>query len=704
MKHKIKFSTILAFIATVNAYANNSDIDHDQKIMDRIMVIGSKENINNIPGSAHFIDEQQLDNHNYRDVNSVLKQMPGINIVNEEGFGTRPNIGFRGGRTDRTSDITLMEDGILAAPAPYAAPSAYYFPRISRMSGVEVRKGSSTTEFGPRTTSGALNLLSSPTPEQLEFEAMAGYGNFNSHFQRIHHGNKINNFSYVFDVTNDQSDGFKDIDIVGGDTGYSIQDIMAKFKYETDDNAKIYQSIELKLGYTQEDSDETYLGLTDADFRNDPYRRYAASQLDNMDADHQTYQLRHFVDFNDFDLTTTIYRNDFARNWYKLRDNVTNNDDQTGLELRTNNREYYSQGIQSVLGSDFKIANFDHKLKFSARLHQDEEDRFQRDDTYDLTNGIMNLTAVGGDGAAGNREAKAVAAAFYVSDAITYDKFTLTPGLRYENIRLERRDRNNSSNNAINQIDVLIPSLGSLYKFNDNVATFASIHKGFSPPSPGSTSTKEEESVNYEAGFRYNKDSFNTELTAFFNDYSNLNGECTASSGGGCNIGDEFNAGAVEVTGFEFATSYDLAATFESNFQIPVTFNYTFTDSKFKSNFESSFDEWGSVNIGDQLPYLAKHQYFLSVGFIKPKWEVNVNGRYTSTMRSVAGQGDISSDQKIGRNFIVDLATEYEIANKTRLFFNVENLFDEQYIASRRPMGARPGKPLSLMAGFKYKF
>ena len=129
---------------------------------------------------------------------------------------------------------------------------------------------------------------------------------------KISHGNKLGNFSYIIDASNEQSDGFKTIDIVGGNTGYSIQDIMSKLKFETDDDAKTYQSIELKLGYTNENSDETYLGLTDSDFKNDPYRRYAASQLDNMDAEHQQYQLRHFVDFNNFDLTTTIYHNNFT--------------------------------------------------------------------------------------------------------------------------------------------------------------------------------------------------------------------------------------------------------------------------------------------------------------------------------------------------------------------------------------------------------
>lgn len=708
MKNKKNLSMIIALIATVNSYASNNT--SNEKMMERVMIIGSKDNVNNIAGSANFIDKEQLDKHSYTDINDVLKQIPGVNINEEDGFGNRPNIGFRGGRSERSSDITLMEDGVLISPAPYSASAAYYFPRISRMQSIEVRKGSSTTEFGPKTTSGALNLISNSTPKEFKFEALAGYGSFNTHKEQISHGNKLGNFSYIIDSSNEQSDGFKTIDIVGGNTGYSIQDIMSKLKFETDDDAKTYQSIELKLGYTNENSDETYLGLTDSDFKNDPYRRYAASQLDNMDAEHQQYQLRHFVDFNNFDLTTTIYHNNFTRNWYKLKTNtVTDNSDVSGsntLKVRANNRDYYSQGIQSVLGAELKTNNLDHKLKFSVRFHQDQEDRFQRDDKYNLNNGAMVLNQYGTPGIAGNREKDSDATAIYVSDAITYNKFTLTPGLRYENIKLENTDYNDSSNNNVNHLNVFIPSLGSLYKFNDNFSTFASIHEGFNPPSPGAKDSKEEKSINYEAGFRYNKDSLKTELVTFFNDYSNLNGECTNSSGGNCSKGDQYSAGEVDAKGFELSASYDIASNFEnSDFKLPITANYTFTDTEFKTNFtENDFEEWGIVRSGDELPYIAKHQYFISLGLIKPKWEINLNAKYVGKMRSNAGKGAISTSEKINPHFIVDVATEFEISKKSRLFLNVENLFDEQYIVSRRPINARPGKPLSIMSGLKYKF
>lgn len=111
-------------------------------------LLGSKFEAKNRTGSAFFISSKEIQKFNYIDVNNLLGQVPGVNIYQEEGFGLRPNISLRGTSPERSSKITLMEDGVLIAPAPYSAPAAYYFPTISRMQNVEILKGSSQIQYG----------------------------------------------------------------------------------------------------------------------------------------------------------------------------------------------------------------------------------------------------------------------------------------------------------------------------------------------------------------------------------------------------------------------------------------------------------------------------------------------------------------------------------------------------------------------------
>ncbi|MFM9004573.1 MAG: TonB-dependent receptor plug domain-containing protein, partial [Flavobacteriales bacterium] len=100
-----------------------------------------------IGGSGTRINAAQLQKLNQNDVNKVLRSVPGVQIRDEEGFGLRPNIGLRGTPVNRSAKITVMEDGILMAPAAYSDPSAYYFPTFARMGGLEVLKGSSQIKY-----------------------------------------------------------------------------------------------------------------------------------------------------------------------------------------------------------------------------------------------------------------------------------------------------------------------------------------------------------------------------------------------------------------------------------------------------------------------------------------------------------------------------------------------------------------------------
>ena len=165
-----------------------------------------------IGGSSCRVNNTQLQKMNQADINKVLRSMPGIQVRDEEGFGLRPNIGLRGTPVNRSAKITIMEDGILMAPAAYADPAAYYFPTFARTSGIEVLKGSSQIKYGPYTIGGAINLLSTSIPDTFKAFAQASYGSFAMNQQRFWVGDSKGQLSYLFEINRLASRGFRELE------------------------------------------------------------------------------------------------------------------------------------------------------------------------------------------------------------------------------------------------------------------------------------------------------------------------------------------------------------------------------------------------------------------------------------------------------------------------------------------------------------
>jgi Fe(3+) dicitrate transport protein len=698
-------------------------------------LLGSKFEVKNRTGSAYFLSKKELQQQNYTDINRVLAQVPGVSIYEEDGFGLRPNISLRGTSPERSSKINIMEDGVLIAPAPYSASSAYYFPNVNRMQSVEVLKGSSQIQYGPNTTGGAINFISTEIPNDFRANLRTSYGTYNTLNSYANVGDSFKNFGYMVEYNKRRSDGFKNLDN-GGNTGFDTNDFVAKFRVNTNPEARVQQSLDFKFQYSDEQSDETYLGLTDEDYGTTPYRRYAGSQKDLMDTEHTQFMLTHTAKFSDyFRITTTAYRNDFKRNWYKLDDvsangssasisnlienpedfpflfglvNGTQNFQGSALNVKNNNREYYSQGIQTKADYHFTTGSVFHDIEVGLRFHQDEEDRFQWVDGYNMIGGNMNLVEQGIPGTDSNRITDADAFAAHVLYKLKYKRWTFTPGLRYENITLERNDFGTEDvtrtgtdlSTRSNEMNEFIPGIGVNYKFNQEFSLFGGVHKGFSPA--GTTEGESsEQSVNYELGTRFSHNGFSGEVVGFYNDYSNLLGSDLAATGGVGTL-DLFNAGEVDVSGLEVLGGYDFL-TNNVNFSLPLTMTYTFTDAKFQNTFDSNVGIWGAVASGDEVPYISRHQFNAGLSFIAEKFEAHANARYRGEFRTQAGSGDILTNEKVGSNFILDISAKYHLTNNFSLTTNVINMLDTEYEVSRVPAGLRPGHPFGIYGGFEFR-
>ena len=729
----------------ITAFASQPVMAEEQtKVLDKVTVIGTEDEREKIAGSASIVTEETLDRFQYTDVHKALKEVPGVVVQEEDGHGLRPNIAIRGGRSNRSADITLMEDSILAAPAPYAAPEAYYFPQMDRMSSLEVIKGTGAIKYGPRTTNGVLNMVTKPIPNAPEANFVAEAGSYETFRTGVTAGKSSENIGFMVNAFHKETDGFKDIDFVGGDTGYNVQDAIGKLRLNSSANAENYQEFELKFGYYDEISNETYLGLTDADFAATPNRRYGSSQLDKMDAKANQFSATHYIELApELDLTTSLYRNEVDRSWYRLNgvrvggvrrdigtifnDPVTNAAYIAALQAadstvaggmfvqRDNARTYLAQGVQSVLGVNYDLGETSNKLEIGTRYHQDEEDRLQREDRFDMVGGRATLISAGTAGDAGNRIQSANAWSGFVQNELTWDDWTISPGLRFEHINLKREDFGTADPTRTgaaltvfeNDLNVWIPGVGIAYNVTDDWKLLAGVHKGFAPPGvPGTAGeaafSKAEESVNYEVGTRYSGGDWSAELFGFLTDYDNLLGRDTFSAGGG-GSGDAYNGGQVEVTGIEATAKFNAAdlVGFSKSYALPIGFSYTLTQGEFQNSFVSTFEEWGTVTAGDEMPYLPRNQLYVFTGLETDDWGVSVGGKFVDEMRTRAGSGPISENRKVDAHWTFDVAGEHKITDKITAFTTVENVFDETYVAARRPAGARPGMPLTAMVGLK---
>ena len=708
------------------------DDDEALREIDTVTIIGNKADAADVPGSAHVIDREELATYVNGDILRVLRTVPGVYIQEEEGFGLRPNIGIRGSGLDRSARIALLEDGVLVAPAPYAASSAYYFPTQRRMSAVEVLKGPAAVAVGPRTTGGAMNLISTPIPDAMSANLDVRGGDHSTLDAHVDVGNRGERVSWLLETVQAKSDGFKTIDgPIGGNTGFDIEDYIAKFQLDSDPASPLYQSLRVKLGYTDQVSNETYLGLTDADFLADPNRRYAASANDLFVSEHKQYQASYFIDAGKpWRGEITAYRNDFQRNWYKMQSvggeslndvlvdpttfateygyltGTTSPDD--AIQVRANNREYVSQGVQAKIEWDLGFGNTDVSLTTGVRLHEDEEDRFQHQDGYRMEDGLLVLTAAGAGGSQTNRVSDANVISLFVDSEIRTGDWIFTPGVRFEDIDMRRLDYATDDPSRAqgptrvreNSVQVVIPGLGALYRLNEDWRLLAGVHKGFNPPAPGS-SASEESSINVEAGVRYNNGELSFESIYFANDYDNLVGTVTDSTGGGGQVGDQFDGGAVVVSGLEMSMGYNFTM---GVFDIPVGLKYTWTnEAEFKSAFESSFEPWGDVAVGDELPYIPENQFRMTTGLVHSQFRINLAASYVGRMRTQAGQGAYAPQETIGSHTVWDLVAAYKISEKLSTYVKVDNLMDETYVAARRPAGVRPGLPRTAYLGLTYR-
>lgn len=737
---KCSLSALSCAASCISVFFSASVLAEEQTtiVLDEVSIVADYQDNSQVTGSVQQLDSYVLDEYQYQDVNQVVQSLSGVYAREEDGYGLRPNIGIRGATSERSQKITLMEDGVLIAPAPYAAPAAYYFPNVGRMSAVEVFKGPSSIQYGPHTVGGALNMVSRPIQADYGLVSVS-YGSDNTVVTQGVYSDTMalgsGQFGYLVEGLRYQSDGFKTTDGANA-AGFQRNDINAKLSWQSGEASEMPQTFLLKLGYADENSEETYLGLTDADFAADPNRRYAASQKDAFTTEHQQVHLFHDIKLTEaLKLSSALYWNDFERQWNKfdgfranrgynavkatdvfsdpeifdyqlslIKGEVDSEAQYDQIDITDFARQYGSEGLQTTLAynSNYQLFGTDitSLRKFGLRYHHDWVERNHTAHYFDMTDG--QLIDTGDSDVVIQNEDDAYALAAFYYEQLGFNRWQLSYGLRFESIDSERKDQLTGDSYSQSQ-SIFLPGVAVNYQVNDELNLLAGVHRGFSPNAAPSSdiNAKPETSINYELGALYESGNFLTQAVGFFSDYQDLIGRCRVSDGSSCAGVGEFNAGSVNIYGLELESSYwwELGSLF-----LPVNFVYSWTQSEFQDSFESDFIQWGNVEVGDELPYLPEHKLRLDIGLEAEQWLVKLAMNYRSEMREVAGSEAFDSSNSVSALTTFDFSSHYYVTPEWQLNFKVENILDEQEIVSRRPFGARPNKPRYFTVGTKYEF
>jgi len=671
----------------------------------RIDVVGDADELPNIGGAADVIDAETIEAGRVFTVNEALRKVPGLNVRDEEGFGIRPNIGLRGLNPTRSTKITLLEDGIPLAYAPYGDNASYFHPQIDRYQRIEVLKGAQSLLFGPQTVGGVINYITPVPPQEFGGYVQAAGGNrdyANGHVS-------VGGGGFLFDYAYKQGQGSRD------NFEHELNDLNLKYGVAIGER----QSLTLRASFYTEDSQITYSGLTEAELVN-LGRDYNPFENDDFDIDRSGVSATHEFDFGAAQLVTSVYHARFDRDWWRQSSNSTDGQcgsaafDVDGVtatfaehrlagrrvlpttqcnSVQGRLRRYDTWGIEPRLSWTHGAGEFQAGLK----AHFEDQERLQ-------VNGTAP-TARTGTTVENNRRDSTAYSAFIANRFDTGD-FSITPIIRYEDVDADRSSRLAGGESGSTSVDRTLAGIGATWRAGERTTVFASLHRGFAPPRVedliGGTGTvtevDPEKSTNFEIGVRARpSDRLDLQAVYFRNDFDNL--IAVGSIAGGST---PLSQGEALFQGLEFGLDAELGRGFYGRLA------WTWLEEAEQSTAFVRVDTGAEIGAaGNRQPYAPEHTVTGALGWSTGAWRTEIEAQHVDEQFSDFANTVVPAAS--GQTGLIDAwtvwnaAVNYDVRDTVTLFVTVKNFTDDTYIVDRT-RGIQLGQPRLVQAGLRYAF
>ncbi len=679
--------------------------------------------------------ENTIGNLASNNARQIYAQVVGLNIYENSIGGLQLNIGGRGLDPNRTANFNTRQNGYDISADVLGYPESYYTPPAEALTEIQVVRGAASLQYGTQ-FGGLINFkMKQPNPnKKIELVSRQSLGSFNLFTSFNSLSGTVGKFSYYTYFNYKQGDGFRP------NSEFDSKNFYAHLGYQLSEKTKLIGEFTY-LNYLAKQPG----GLTDTQFELDP--DFSNRTRNWFEVDWKLYSLKlehQFSEKTDFSLNffgldasrsalgfrgiptdlnanpiTAVDEVDVNSNFVNPRDLIVGNFKNWGAEARLLSR-YNILGKESVflIGSKYYQANNDAR-QGPGSLGSDADFSFKNDRFPDYANqssfDFPNLNiAVFGENI------------FNISD-----KFSITPGFRFEYIKTETEgiynnvvfdNAGNPINNTTETDDetlersFVLLGIGSSYKISPEIEAYANVSQNYrsvtfsdirivNPTFSIRPDIGDEEGFTADIGIRGKiNDDLTYDASLFGLWYDDRIGEVFNDRAQRV----RGNIGEALIYGIESYTNWNIGNTFfanNTNYVLNTFVNLAITDSEYTRSEEPIE--------GNKVEFIPLINLKTGIGFGYKNFLGNIQFTHlseqftevTNADRGLTGTKEEGTLGKIPAYSIVDISFSYTY-RKFKLETGINNLLDESYFTQRATgypgPGIIPAAPISWYATLQF--
>ena len=331
--------SLLSFLFLLNV---NLSSQENQQVFEEIIVTAEKrdESLQTISQAVTAITESEIDDKNITSFVDLTSIVPGVTVAKNEGYKTVISIRGVGNETNQNAiaapSVAYHMDGVFIA-SPFSLQTD--FVDIER---IEVLRGPQGTLFGQNSTGGAINVISKkPSTSAFSSNASMTIGDYN--LRKVSSSTNFpisDSVATKFTFTSTERDGFSKNVVTGQDL-----DDASNISLRSDWIFELNDTSSLRIFGQYFDSDRNGAAMRGIDDANDSMRKLSQDSLSKQELTSKVIAL--------------IYESDLGYASLKILGSIQEDD---VLVVRDNDRHNYGDPVLAIpgLGADstYQMAEF----------------------------------------------------------------------------------------------------------------------------------------------------------------------------------------------------------------------------------------------------------------------------------------------------------------------------------------------------------